>query len=108
MKTANFSRAAVAVSVMLALRQTDYTVIERSRKGTGFDYMLGDRQDLLFTPKARLEVSGIMRETDGNTAGLRFLQKAAQTAKSDDTRLPAYVAVVEFSAPKAIFDIKKQ
>ena len=34
-------RAAVAVSVVLALRTTAYTVIERSRKGTGFDYMLG-------------------------------------------------------------------
>ena len=101
-------RAAVAVSTMLALRQTDYTVIERSRKGTGFDYMLGDRQDPLFIPKARLEVSGIMRETDGNTAEKRFQQKAEQTAKSDDTCLPAYVAVVEFSTPKAIFDIKKQ
>ncbi len=101
-------RAAVAVSVMLALRQTDYTIIERSRKGTGFDYMLGDGHDLLFTPKARLEVSGIMHETDGNTAEKRFLQKAEQTSKSDDTRLPAYVSIVEFSTPKAIFDIKKQ
>ena len=101
-------RAAVAVSVMLALRQTDYTVIERSRKGTGFDYMLGDGQDPLFTPKARLEVSGIMHETDGNTAEKRFRQKANQTSQSDDTRLPAYISVVEFSAPKAIFDIKKQ
>ena len=32
-------RAAVAVSVMLSLRTTAYTVIERSRCGTGFDYM---------------------------------------------------------------------
>ena len=100
-------RAAVAVSVVLALRQTDYTVIERSRKGTGFDYMLGDGQDPLFTPKARLEVSGIMHETDGNTAEQRFRQKTVQTSQSDDTRLPAYVSIVEFSTPKAIFDIKK-
>ena len=100
-------RAAVAVSIVLALRQTDYTVIERSRKGTGFDYMLGDGQDPLFTPKARLEVSGIMHETDGNTAEQRFRQKAVQTSQSDDTRLPAYVSIVEFSTPKAIFDIKK-
>ena len=100
-------RAAVAVSIMVALRQTDYTVIERSRKGTGFDYMLGDGQDPLFTPKARLEVSGIMHEADGNTAEKRFRQKAEQTSKSDDTRLPAYVSIVEFSTPKVIFDIKK-
>lgn len=100
-------RAAVAVSVMLALRTTAYTVIERSRRGTGFDYMLGDNDDPLFMPKARLEVSGIMRETDGNTLSTRFQQKAAQTDRSDATRLPAYVSVVEFSTPKAKFDIKK-
>ena len=100
-------RSAVAVSVMLALHTTSYTVIERSRKGTGFDYMLGDSLDPLFTPKARLEVSGIMRETDSNTLDMRFHKKSAQTDKSDGTRLPAYVSVVEFSTPKAKFDIKK-
>ena len=100
-------RAAVAVSVMLALRTTAYTVIERSRKGTGFDYMLGDSEDPLFMPKARLEVSGIMRETDGNTVTRRFEQKAAQTDRSDSTCLPAYVSVVEFATPKAKFDIKQ-
>ena len=49
-----------------------------------------------------------MHETDGNTAEKRFRQKTIQTSQSDDTRLPAYISVVEFSAPKAIFDIKKQ
>lgn len=100
-------RAAMAVSVMLALRTTAYTVIERSRRGTGFDYMLGDNDDPLFMPKARLEVSGIMRESDGNTVARRFEQKAAQTDRSDAMRLPAYVAVVEFATPKAKFDIKQ-
>ena len=100
-------RSAIAVSAMLALHTTSYTVIERSRKGTGFDYMLGDSLDPLFTPKARLEVSGIMRETEGNTLAMRFQQKMSQTDKSDDTRLPAYVSIVEFSTPKAKFDIKK-
>lgn len=100
-------RAAVAVSVVLALHTTAYTVIERSRKGTGFDYMLGDSLDPLFTPKARLEVSGIMHETNDNTVDKRFQQKVAQTDKSDYTRLPAYVSVIEFSTPKAKFDIKQ-
>ena len=69
--------------------------------------MLGDSDDPLFMPKARLEVSGIMRETEGNTLATRFQQKAAQTDRSDATRLPAYVSVVEFSTPKAKFDIKQ-
>ena len=49
-------RSAVAVSVMLALHTTNYTVIKRSRKGTGFDYMLGDSLDPLFTPKAKFDI----------------------------------------------------
>ena len=100
-------RAAVAVSVVLALHLTNYTVIERSRKSTGFDYMLGNRLDPLFTPQTRLEISGIMRESEHNTLASRFQQKARQTAKSDDTLLPAYISVVEFSTPKAKFDIKQ-
>lgn len=54
-----------------------------------------------------LRLSGIMRESEGNTLAMRFQQKAMQTDKSDDTRLPAYVSVVEFSTPKAKFDIKQ-
>ena len=100
-------RAAVAVSVLLALHITNYIVIERSRKGTGFDYMLGDSLDSLFIPKARLEISGIKFETDSNSLASRFQKKTTQTDKSDDTRLPAYVSVVEFSTPKAKFDIKQ-
>ena len=54
--------------------------------------------------KARLAVSGIML---GNTLATRFEQKSVQTDRSDATRLPAYVSVVEFSTPKAKFDIKQ-
>lgn len=48
-----------------------------------------------------------MRETNDNTVNKRFQQKAAQTDRSDSMRLPAYVSVVEFSTPKAKFDIKQ-
>ena len=101
-------RAAVGISVLLALRMTDYTIIERSRKGTGFDYMLGNKDDSLFAPKARLEVSGIMKESEHNTVTARYSAKLAQTDVSDDTCLPAYVSIVEFSTPKALFGIKNK
>lgn len=52
---------AVCLSVMLTTNLTPYTIIERSRKGTGFDYWLGDKDSYLFQKKARLEVSGILR-----------------------------------------------
>ena len=98
-------RAAVSVSILLALQQTPYTIIERARRGTGFDYMLGDKNDIFFLPKARLEVSGISKETHGNTIGSRFKGKKAQVEKAHYmAELPAYVSIVEFSTPKAKFD----
>lgn len=100
-------RAAVCVSILLALNSTDYTVIERSRKGTGFDYMLGDKNSEFYQPKARLEISGIYQETDSNSVEARFSIKSRQTDRSDATRLPAYISVVEFGTPKAKFGRKE-
>lgn len=37
---------AVCISAMLAIHETDYTIIERSRKGTGVDYWLGHDDDI--------------------------------------------------------------
>ena len=88
---------AYGIACLLIRRLTSFTVIERSRKGTGFDYWLGDEGDFLFQQKARLEVSGIGK---GNSQDVtqRVNIKLKQTARSDGT-LPAYVIVVEFSAP---------
>lgn len=79
-----------------------YTVIERSRKGTGFDYWLGDKNSYLFQKKARLEVSGILKGDDSLLKS-RHAAKEEQTSKSDELCIPAYVSVIEFSKPKAFF-----
>ena len=100
-------RAAVCISILLALNLTEYTVIERSRKGTGFDYMLGDKNDEFYQPTARLEISGIYQETEVNTVETRFSIKKRQTERSDYTKLPAYISVVEFGTPKAKFGRKE-
>ena len=55
-------QGAYAVAIALIRTLTGYTIIERSRKGTGFDWWLGT-EDNLFQGKARLEVSGILRGT---------------------------------------------
>lgn len=89
---------AYCVAVLLILELTDYTVIERSRKGTGFDYWLGKNGSLLFQDKARLEVSGIGKGDD-NDINTRVNKKIMQTNRSDGMGLPAYVVVVEFSSP---------
>jgi len=89
---------AVAISVIHDL--AGFAVVERSRKGTGFDYWLGDDDPHPFRKKARLEVSGILRGTDSDLER-RVKEKCRQTERSDCTRLEAFVAVVEFGHPMA-------
>jgi len=94
---------AVCISAMLVRECTDYTIVERSRKGTGFDYWLGYENDIPFQHSARLEISGIFKENEQNNVDKRFRIKKKQTNQSDITRLPAYISIVEFSKPRAIF-----
>lgn len=88
---------AVAVAVAWLTSETDYRVVERSRKGTGFDYWLGKSEE---TFDARLEVSGIL-QGDTRTVGARLRTKLQQMVPSDKGGLPGYAVVVEFGAPCA-------
>ena len=90
---------AYGIAFLLVHDLSDYTIIERSRKGTGFDYWLGTKGDLPFNNKARLEVSGI-RKGDDAAVDARLKIKSKQADKSN-TNLPAYIVVVEFGKPKA-------
>lgn len=100
---------ATALSIALLLELTDYTVIERSPLGTGYDYLLGTEEvsSKLLIPKARLEISGIGKESTTNTVKNRVSVKLKQTNKSDSSNLPAFVVVIEFDTPKAQIAIKK-
>ncbi|MCR5453972.1 MAG: hypothetical protein K6F33_03180 [Bacteroidales bacterium] len=105
-RQSSVERSAVCISILLALKLTDYTIVERSRKGTGFDYMLGYKDDVYYNPKARLETSGIGEETRHNTLQTRFEQKSRQTDISDSTNMPAYISIVELKTPQSIFKTK--
>lgn len=91
---------ACGIAILLIRERIGYTVIERSVKGTGFDYWLGHEDDLPFQNKARLEVSGILAGDDKQIAA-RVRRKSKQTAPTDGTALSAYIVVVEFSRPEA-------
>ncbi len=93
-------QGAYGVAILLMIDLTEYTVIERSRKGSGFDYWLGNKDDnrLPFQNVARLEVSGI-RSGDESLVKARVSQKTKQVSPTDTTKLPAYVVVVEFNKP---------
>ena len=96
-------------------------VLSRSYKGTGFDYLLGDRnvaevsnaeraatlewaevlRDDGLVVRARLEVSGIMRGTDVQVRR-RVSSKLEQMSVSDGWGVPGYAVVVEFGRPLAV------
>ena len=90
---------AVAVAILLVKREVGYSVIERSRKGTGFDYWIGEESELPFARKARLEVSGIRKGTT-REVNARVNEKLKQIERSGDSP-PGYIIVVEFGTPLA-------
>lgn len=92
---------AYGVAFLLILDLTEWTVLEKSCKGPGFDYRLGKKEDgeqPPFQNTARLEVSGILKGNDGSVAA-RVRRKLDQVRPSDDTQTPAYIIVVEFGTP---------
>lgn len=91
---------AAGVAILIVRAVTGKNVIERSKKGTGLDYWVGDTDDdeLIFSNKARFEVSGILKGTDTEIAG-RLKKKNAQVQITDHLGLPAYVAIIEFGQP---------
>jgi hypothetical protein len=99
---------AVCIAILIALKLTDYTILERSIRTTGFDYWLGNKDDdgILFQKKARLEISGIFKG-DKKSIKKRVDLKLTQTNQSDSLNIPAYISIIEFSEPCANFVMKK-
>ncbi len=93
---------ACAIASLLAPELSGLQVVERAKKGTGFDYWLGptDDSDSLFQSRARLEVSGIRAGAKAAIAS-RVRKKLRQTERSDSSLLPAVVVIVEFSQPES-------
>lgn len=91
---------AYGIAFLLAEALTTFKVIERSRKGTGFDYWLGEGDSHPFQRAARMEVSGIINNP--SSVDGRVKVKMTQTDRSKGT-LPAFIAVVEFGQPKSVF-----
>ena len=88
---------AIAIAMLTVEAFTDFSLVRRSMKGTGFDYWLSRDGASPYRDDARLEISGI-RAGDTRQLNARIRQKARQTDRSDG-QLPALIAVVEFSHP---------
>jgi hypothetical protein len=90
---------AYCLGIMIIQKLTAYKVIRQSQKGTGFDFWLGNQGDKYpYQNKARLEVSGILNGSHFHI-NQRVRDKIEQTKQSNHLKLPAYIAVIEFSIP---------
>jgi hypothetical protein len=96
---------AVAIALLLIREKTDFTAIHRAVSRTGIDYWLGykksSKNQIFKWENARLEVSGILKQSSTNKVKYRISKKIKQTKQSDHISFPAYVIVVEFSQPIA-------
>lgn len=90
-------QGAYGVAIMLVRDLTSHNILERSYKTTGFDYWLGD-DDEVFQRKARLEISGT---GDPKRVGSRVAKKKRQTTPTDQLGLPAFIVVVDFKTPRS-------
>jgi hypothetical protein len=97
-------RGAYGVAILVVKEVTGLLVVERSKKGPGFDYWLGESDDDdLFANKARLEVSGILSGSDSDIRS-RTKQKKEQIEPSAKLAT-GYVAIIEFSKPTAHLEV---
>lgn len=97
---------ATAIAILLVLRNTEYTIIQRTAKGPGFDYWLleeknYDENDPFPEGTARLEISGMIDSDKDSEIKARVRDKIKQTEKSDNMKIPAVVVVVAFHQPEA-------
>jgi hypothetical protein len=97
---------ACGVAVLVVREVTGLVVVDRSKKGSGFDYWLGekDSDNLPFAGTSRLEVSGILTGTQTQIAS-RIKQKKDQM-KPTDHLASGFVAVIEFGTPTACVESK--
>ena len=91
---------AYGIAALVIVKLTEFTVIERARKGKGFDYWLGpkNKEAELFQNAARMEVSGILIGDEGEIER-RVRAKLAQV-KPSPGRHAAFIVVVEFGGPR--------
>lgn len=99
-------QGAECIALLLIPRFTGMQLL-RTYKGPGFDFHLGRLIDGKFNVEARLEVSGIFKGKKKEINKRENLKKK-QTAKSDYTKLPAYISIIEFSQPQSKFFLRNE
>ena len=92
---------ATALAILYSLKLTGQNTVQRSAKGNGFDYWVGDYNNSDAPPFqhfARLEISGLMTANQAQVKR-RYREKRQQISISDHMLTPRIVFIMEFSAP---------
>jgi hypothetical protein len=97
--------AAMGLALLLVRELTEYPYICTSHKRTGIDFFLS-KSATEMNRDARLEISGIRKESLTNTLKRRLVIKKRQTEPSDVLNMPVFISITEFSEPKSLF-VKK-
>ncbi|MEN9611613.1 MAG: hypothetical protein RLZZ628_2427 [Bacteroidota bacterium] len=92
---------AMCMAILLTLDLTPYTEFETSEIGTGFDFWLSTPNETIMG--SRLEISGISKSSKTNNVDYRANIKKKQVKKSDSLGKTAYICIIEFGTPKAVF-----
>lgn len=96
--------AAMCIALILSAELLDFDDIEVSRQGDGVDFWFTQKDKT--NAIARLEVSGINTATKMNSVASRLKMKLTQTSQSDNSGVPAYISIIEFSQPQALYILK--
>lgn len=98
--------AAMGLAVLLISALTTYCVFQRNEQGEDADFTMQEASNpnivLQYSlQKAHLEVSGIFAESLTNTLNMRISAKTKGLEKRVMPSLPVFIAIIEFSIPKA-------
>jgi hypothetical protein len=93
---------AMCLSLLLAdTILTEKGVWMSSKSGQGVDFWL--LNPLTLQPILRLEIPGIRKQTATNPMSTRAKKKITQTNQSDNSAATAFISIIEFSQPSALF-----
>jgi hypothetical protein len=96
--------AAMCIALLLTTHLIGFDDVEVSRQGEGVDFWFTQKGKT--GANARLEVSGIGVANKANSIKNRLKIKLAQTNQSDQSGVPVYVSIIEFSQPEALYILK--
>ncbi len=95
-------RAGEAIAILIILAFTNYTVVERARIKSGFDFWLSQTDsddDYLFQHEMGLEAKGLSHARYPSDITGAIKDGIAQIAESVNAQVPAIVVATDFSRP---------